>query len=108
MPDQTGLIQLLNTELDIVLPEKISPEELKEKLSQYINELIRTNFQKLITLLYRIDISEPKLKALLHENFDADAAVIIADLIIERQLQKIKSSQQFSQRDKNIDENEKW
>ena len=107
MPDQTGLIQLLNTELDIVLPEKISPEELKEKLSQYINELIRTNFQKLITLLYRIDISEPRLKHLLKENQGENAGKIIAELIIERQLQKIKSRNE-NKRNDIISDDEIW
>jgi hypothetical protein len=37
-----------------------------------------------------------------------DAATIIADLIIERQLQKIKSRRQFSRRDDNISEEDKW
>ena len=108
MEDQKELIQVLNTELAIELPEKISFEELRENLSQYINSLIQTNFQKLVSLLYRIDVSESKLKTLLQEKADANAGVIIADLIIERQLQKIKSRQQFSQPDKNMNDEEQW
>ena len=38
-------------------------------------------------------------KYLLQENVGEDAAFIIADLIIERQIEKIKSRQQFSRRD---------
>ena len=91
MSNQKELIQILNNELAIELPEKISFEELKENLSQHINHLIQTNFQKLVSLLYRVDVSESKLKTLLKENADADAGRIIAELIIERQLQKIKS-----------------
>jgi hypothetical protein len=82
--------------------------ELKEKLSLHINYLIEHNFQKLVSLLYRIDISEPKLKKLLNDHPGTDAGNIIAELIIERQQQKIKSRQQFSRRDNDIDENEKW
>jgi hypothetical protein len=108
MEDQKELIQVLNTELAIELPEKISFEELRENLSQYINSLIQTNFQKLVSLLYRIDVSEPKLKTLLQENADANAGMIIADLIIERQLQKIKAREQFRKQDKNISDEEKW
>ncbi len=33
---------------------------------------------------------------------------IIAGLIVERQMHKIKSKKQFSPKDNNIDENEKW
>jgi len=108
MSDQNELIQVLNNELTIEIPEKISFEELRKSLSEHINSLIQTNFQKLIVLLYRVDVSETKLKALLQENADTEAGMIIADLIIERQLQKIKSRRQFSQQDNDIDENEKW
>ena len=107
MLNQQELIQILNTELAIELPEKISFEELKEILSQHINHLIQTNFQRLVSLLYRVDVSEPKLKALLKENADADTGRIIADLIIERQLQKIKSRKE-SKNDGIIPEDDKW
>lgn len=108
MQNQKELVELLNNELAIEMPEKISFEELRENLSQHINYLIQTNFQKLVSILYRIDVSEIKLKALLQENKFADAGAIIADLIIERQLQKIKSRQQFSQGDKNLNNEEQW
>lgn len=104
----TELINSINTDLALQLPGKISLEEIKSQLSQKINSLIKSDFQKLIYLLYRIDISETKLKNLLKENTGADAGTIIAELIIERQQQKIKSRQQFNHQDNNIDENEKW
>ncbi len=106
--DNNILIQSLNKDLALELPEKISFEEIKTELSNKVNDLIQTDFQKLVSFLYRIDVSEPRLKNLLKENPGEDAGKIIAELIIERQLQKIKSRQQFSQRGKNIDENEKW
>ena len=106
--DNSALIQSLSKDLAIELPEKISFEELKEQLSHQINHLIETDFQKLVSLLYRIDISEPRLKHLLKENQGENAGKIIAELIIERQLQKIKSRQQFRQRNENLDDDEKW
>ena len=104
----SDLIPSLSQTLDINLPDDISFELLNEKLLQHINNLILHDFQKLVSLLYRIDISEEKLKYLLKENADKDAASIIADLIIERQMQKIKSRELFKQWDLDIDENEKW
>lgn len=105
--DNSALIQLLKSELAIILPEKVSTDELKEKLSPQINHLIQTDFQKLVSLLYRIDVSETKLKHLLKEYPGQDAGKIIAELIIERQLQKIKSRSE-NKRDKNISDEEKW
>ena len=102
------LIKLINDELAIELPEKISFEELKERLSIQINYLIEKDFQKLVSLLYRVDVSETKLKNLLLENPGENAGNIIAELVIERQLQKIKSRQQFKPKNDDIDESEKW
>jgi len=109
----TDLIPALRQSMDIDLPENIQLEALKEKLSAYINHLIQSDFEKLVSLLYRIDISETKLKHLLQQNPGEDAGKIIAELIIERQEQKIKSRQQsdsyrISKRDNNISDDEKW
>lgn len=103
-----NLIPALKESLQIDLPSTISLELLIEKLSIYINQLIQTDFQKLVSVLYHIDVSEKKLKILLRENGDSEAGKIIAELIIERQLEKIKSRQQFSQRDKNINDEDMW
>ena len=103
-----ALIPALNRSLEIDLPENISSEQLKEKLSSHINHLIQHDFQKLVAVLYRVDVDEMKLKNLLKENTEADAASIITDLLIERQLQKIKSRQQNNQRDKNINDDNEW
>lgn len=106
--ENQDLIQLLKTDFEIDLQEQISLDKLKEILSEHINLMIRSDFQKLVSVLYRVDVSETKLKKLLEENTDTDAASMIADLIIERQLQKIKSRRQFDQRDENISDDEKW
>ena len=74
----------------------------------HINYLINHDFEKLVFYLYRIDVNESRMKYLLDQKEGENAAGLIADLIIERQLEKIKSRQQFRQRDKDIDENEKW
>ena len=85
-----------------------APGELRRQLSVAVNEMILSDFDNLVLLLYRLDIDETKLRKILNENPSSDAGNIIADLIIERQLQKIKSRQQFSQRDNNISDEEKW
>lgn len=102
-----ALIQSVNSYLQLQLPEAISFEQLHQELAAFINHLINTNFEKLISLLYRIDISEAKLKELLQHNEDKNAGEIIAALIIERQQQKIKTRQMFS-RDDDIAEEDKW
>jgi uncharacterized protein YwgA len=102
------LIPEINQSLEISLPASISLGELKQKLTLHINHLINHDFEKLVFHLYRIDVNESKMKQLLEQREGENAGGLIADLIIERQSQKIKSRQQVRQRDNDIDENEKW
>ena len=104
----TNLIPAINSSLDLQLAASLTYEQLHEKLSSEINNLINHDFEKLIFYLYRIDVHEDKMRTMLENNNGENAATLIANLIIERQLQKIKSRQQFSQRDYDIDDEEKW
>lgn len=104
-----NLAVALSQSLGIELRQNISIGELKEKLANYIHHLINHDFNKLVSILYRIDVSEQKLKQLLEGNPSEDAGVIIAELIIERQEQKLRSREHFRQTGENsIDEKEKW
>jgi hypothetical protein len=106
--DNQELILQINKELAMEISQQITAEELQNRLAIYINDLIRHHFEKLVSLLYRIDVSEAKIKLLLQDQTDKNAADIIAALIIERQLQKIKSRRQFSQPNNRDTDAEKW
>jgi len=102
------LIEELQKEFSLTVPEKISMTGIKEMLSAHVNYLITNNFNLLVSLLYRIDVNEAKLKSFLKDNPGEDAGRIISELIIERQLQKIKARQQFNKGDSTISEEEAW
>ena len=99
--------EIIEQELSFTCTGKAYDEWLAV-LSEKINDLILHNFDKLIFVLYRLDIDELKLINLLKDYPDPDAGKIIGHLIIKRQLQKIKTRESFRQNDINIDENEKW
>lgn len=105
------MLQPQNTIMDLVLSETDIPalrnKDLFERLADYINKLIADHFDELITLLYRMDVNEKKLKELLQQHDGENTADIIASLIIERQEQKIKTREQFKTYT-NIPEEEKW
>lgn len=108
MEQNNLLVEGLNKELAIELPETSTWEHIRSKLYQFINQLIDKNFEKLLMILYRIDVHEDKLRILLKAHPATDAGLVIADLIIERQLQKIKTRLEFSQWVNDISEDEKW
>jgi hypothetical protein len=97
-----NLLAQLDVELTIAQQQK-----LKEELAGYINELLQHNFHHLVYLLYRIDVSERRLKSLLKESTETDAALIIADLMIQRQIEKRKSRDSYQNKAEQDDE-EKW
>jgi hypothetical protein len=102
-----AIIEQINQSLELSLPEKISAEELHQRLTGHINHLINHDFEKLVFYLYRIDVNESKMKKLLDQREGENAAGLIADLIIERQLEKIKSRKESKQKG-DIPEDEKW
>ncbi|MEI7471482.1 MAG: hypothetical protein WCJ85_04440 [Chitinophagaceae bacterium] len=102
------LITDLNRSLSKDWSVEISLTELENQLADYVNLLILKDFEKLVALLYRIDVPEQKLKLLLLELANEDAGKIIASLIIERQLQKIKARKEFSKKTDDFEEEEKW
>lgn len=87
---------------EIIVPdEEVSLEEhsydaLREKLANHLNQLLTTDFDRLISILYRIDISQEKAMAALAENAKKESAgQTLARLIIERQLEKIISRRKY-------------
>lgn len=105
---QQELIQEINQQFAVTVPGDTGKDALIQILATRINELIMHDFSFLVHILYRMDVSEQKLKKLLQENKDTDAGKIIAVMVIERQLQKIKSRQENSREDHSINEDEKW
>ena len=63
----------------------------------FIDDLIRNDFTRLVNILYRVDVSESKLKQRLSENTDytVPAAETIARLLIEREEEKMKSRAKY-------------
>lgn len=91
--------------------DELKKDEFLNQLSVEINQMILTNFESLVQLLYRIDVSEMKLKSILKEQPNEDAGKIIAHLIVERQMQKIilkKQSSQVKKETSNEEGEELW
>ncbi|MDQ6755482.1 MAG: hypothetical protein M3004_00950 [Bacteroidota bacterium] len=93
MNDELRII--LEKQLNTIFPENTSFENMHQKLSMFINDLIQNDFPKLINVLYKVDVDEKRLKKILKENADEDSSSLIARLIIERELQKIKTRKRF-------------
>jgi len=107
--DNAALIkETLEKETGILFQDTPSLEDLQIALAAHINDLIVNNFEKLIYLLYRIDISEKRVKQLLEQSRNTMAGETIAKAIIERQLQKITLRQTHTPPTDTDCSEEKW
>ncbi|MCP9751285.1 hypothetical protein [Ferruginibacter sp. HRS2-29] len=88
-----------------IIPDRDS--DVRKSIVEKINHLILHDFEKLVYLLYRIDVSEKKIDQLLRRFPQTDAAEMIADLMIEREAEKMRSRQEFKQRGEDSGE-ERW
>jgi len=85
--------------------------ELENQLAEKINILIQRDFEALVQLLYRIDVSEKGLRGILDSDSGEDAGRIIARLIMERQWQKIESRRRYRRDNAGSDDDtgvERW
>jgi len=101
MQNVIELLQKLVTEADVAKKEK-----LFDQVKQYIDHLLLHDFDKLVTILYRVDVDEDRLKELLKKEPQQDAAYIIVNLLIERQQQKMNFKRTGDTG--SIPDNEKW
>ena len=71
-------------------------EDLQKILSLAICELLLHDYQKLLALLYRIDVNEKKFQ----EAFKSDSSELVSDkiamLVIERELEKAVSRKKYT------------
>ena len=105
--DSLALIKDLNQSNGWELADSLTIQELEVLLAEIVNEWIRSDFNRLVQFLYRIDISESRLRILLEENTEEDTGQLLARLILERLAQKIETRRRYRQNDTTSDE-ERW
>jgi len=89
-------------EMNLLALEKLSSSDLEI----IINDLIKEDFSKLVQMLYRIDVSEAKLKNILQANPNENAGKLIAEVVIERLAATKKARESFSIKPTSIEDDE--
>ena len=70
-------------------------QEFREKLRILIKYMLDREFEKLLNAMYRLDINEEKFKMVLSNQESQDVALDIADLVIEREMQKVITRRKY-------------
>lgn len=94
MEDFKSLSRIVGTDFEV---EDISSEDLlRARLIEAFAYLLDNNISKMMNILYRADVNEEKLKALLISNADLPSAEVIADAYISRQKEKVETRKKYS------------
>lgn len=102
------LCQTLDVENSLVSTYH-SEEDLLNWLSSYIDDLVVHDFNGLLLLLYRIDVSESKVREVLEVDQAKNySSRILAEMILERQKQKLYWREKFKNHTTEIDDDERW
>lgn len=93
MSDFTKALNKISTDLDL---SSKSEADLLEQLSTYLNELINRDFNAVVQILYRMDVSEMKVREKLANPMSVETAgLILAHLLIQRELEKMKWRERY-------------
>jgi hypothetical protein len=95
----------LKEDWDLQLPDTLSEETILRLLAERIVVILERGAETFFQLMYRLDISEKKLNAVLQQD---DVPMKIARLIYDRQLQKVKSRHENRMKTSSDDPELKW
>lgn len=101
---QDPIREQLQSTIGFDLPES----NWKIRLIDEIQHLLQHDLHKLISILYRMDVSEEKLRAMLQENPDKDGAEVIAAGMIERAIQRQQTKKEYGRTGTTDDTEEPW
>lgn len=110
MPDEpiaARALQLLSRHFE--LPERVADElaspksnsqqearsQLVSALTPVVGNMLDQSFEQLIHTLYRIDLPEPIVVELLEKSPPARLATLLAEAIVDRQLEKVKWREKY-------------
>lgn len=85
------------------LPRYLTIDDVRAFVRERIRTLIDTRRELLFSLLYRIDVSETAVLKVFAEASPSDVPGMLADLIVDRQLQKLQTRQKYASNTADVD-----
>lgn len=95
--DQNTLHSTIAEDLDISISneESISEEELLDAITARVSTMLDKNPELLFSYMYRLDVLEEKIQFALKHQKNVPADMALAQLILDRQKQRILSKQKY-------------
>jgi len=90
------VFSIISTNFELASGDVLSFEEIHRILTERIHELLEKNVEKLIFILYRIDVGQKKTDEIFNNPSKEEIASLLASAVIERQLEKVKTRKKYS------------
>ncbi len=95
MEDHKEVFEIVSGNFDIVPHNVLSMNQVRDLLAVRVREMLDKNVEKLVSTLYRIDVSQRVTDEIFNLSSKDDIALLIADAVIARQLKKIDSRRKY-------------
>lgn len=95
---------IISRNFEVETSGELTIESLVKLLSVRIRELLDRNLEKLVSIMYRIDLNQSKVDKIFENISKDDIAYQLAVLIIERQIEKVRTRRLYKSRGGQIEE----
>jgi len=91
MEENKELAEAISSRFDLAKTGDLTLDDLKKALTIRILDLLERNIERLLSMLYRVDLSPRKLDEIFMSGSKEEIAEKIAEAVIERQLKKLET-----------------
>lgn len=95
---------IISRNFEVETSAELTIESLVMLLGARIRELLDKNLEKLVSIMYRIDLNQAKVDRIFENISKDDIAYQLAALIIERQMEKVRTRRQYKNTGGQIEE----
>jgi hypothetical protein len=95
---------IISRNFEVETSGELTIESLVKLLSVRIRELLEKNLEKLVSIMYRIDLNQAKVDKIFENISKDEIAYQLAVLIIERQIEKVKTRRMYKSAGGEIEE----
>jgi hypothetical protein len=95
---------IISRNFEVERSGEVTFETLRDLLGIRIRELLDKNLEKLVSIMYRIDLNQAKVDRIFENVSKDEIALQLAVLIIERQMEKVRTRRLYKNTEDQIEE----
>jgi hypothetical protein len=98
MEENKELTEAISSRFELTKTDSPTIDDLKRLLMERILDLLERNVERLLSILYRVDLNQKKLDEIFLNGTKEEIAEKISEAVIERQIQKIETRKYYKSR----------